>query len=175
MAEKKEESAASEKIYTVPLRKEWRPAQRIERTKKSVSAVREFVARHTHAGDIKISEKLNSVLWARGAKKPPRKIRVKVNLIEEMASVRLPEEISLDEEKKRFLEEREKKKKAKEKEAEGGAAAPPEGAKAQEGAKEERPAGGKPEEKKEAGPEEKPEEPKPEAEKAGGKSEEKKS
>jgi large subunit ribosomal protein L31e len=163
MAEKKTETAV-EKIYTIPLRKHWRPGPRISRTKKSVSAVKEFVARHTRSGDIRISEKVNSLLWKGGAKKPLHKIRVKVNLIEGRASVRLPEEITLEEEKKKFLEEREKKKaeeKAAAAEKKGAETAPPaaeekpkEGAKEEAaGPKEERPPEDKGEEKE--GPSEK--------------------
>ena len=111
MADKKQETAATEKIYTIPLRKSWIAAGRVQRTNKTVRAVRQYVEKHTRASEIKISEKVNSALWAGGAKNALHTIRVKVNLIEDTASVRMPDEISLEDEKKQFLE-REKAKKA---------------------------------------------------------------
>ena len=129
MAEKKPET--TEKIYIIPLRRVWVDVPRVTKTRRSVSAVRDYVAKHTHASEVKISEKLNRTLWAGGAKKPLSKIRVKVVITEGAADVRLPEEITLEEEKKKFLE------KAKEKKA--GKAGKEDAAKAEE-KKEEAPA-----------------------------------
>ncbi|UCD03317.1 MAG: 60S ribosomal protein L31 [Candidatus Aenigmatarchaeota archaeon] len=114
MADKKA-PAGEEKIFTIPLRRRWTHVTRIAKTKRSVSAVREYITRHSHAKDIKISQMLNDTLWARGAKNPLKSIKVKVNVVEGIANARLPEEITLEEEKKKFLE---KKGKDKEKEAE---------------------------------------------------------
>ncbi len=163
MADKKQEAVATEKVYTIPLRKEWLPEGRVQRTNKSVRSVRMFVERHTHASDIKISEKLNSALWAGGAKNALHTIRVKVNLIEDTASVRLPEEISLEEEKKQFLEREKSKKEEETKKAQEAMAQAQMAANAQkqaeeaEAQKEEKPAEEeKPEEKKAEEKKEKP-------------------
>ncbi len=156
MADKKKDAVSVEKVYTIPLRSAWKGATRVKKTKRSVSAVRQFVEKHTKAEDVKISEKLNSALWVSGAKKPLHKVMVKVNVSEGKASVRLPEEITLEEEKKRFLEEKKKKKapeaeepKAEEKKEEAPAEKPEEKA---EPAKEE----AKPAEEKEEKPVEEP-------------------
>jgi ribosomal protein L31E len=123
MADKKA-PAAEEKIFTIPLRKAFTPASRIERTKKSVSAVKGYIRRHAHAPEVKVSEKLNDMLWASGAKKPLHSVKVKVSVSEGVADARLPEEITLEEEKKKFLEKETKKaeEKAKERLPDEGAA-----------------------------------------------------
>ena len=109
MAEKKAKSVSVEKIYTIPLRKAYIKSPRIEKTKKSVKAVKTYVIKHTKIPNVKISEKLNSTLWSSGAKKPLHTIRVKVTITDDVASVRLPEEITFEEEKKKFLEKKDKK------------------------------------------------------------------
>lgn len=111
MADKKA-PVTEEKIYNIPLRKAFTPASRIEKTKKSVAAVRKYITRHTHASEVKISTNLNDMLWASGAKKPLKSITVKVNLVDGIANVRLPEEITLEEEKRKFKEDKDKKKEA---------------------------------------------------------------
>ncbi len=150
MAEKKS-APSEEKIFTIPLRRVWIKAARVGKTKKSVSAVKEYVRKHTHASEVRMSQKLNETLWAGGAKKPLHTIRVKVSVSEGVADTKLPEEITLEDEKKKFLEKgkKEAEKKAKEQlKGEGGEKAPEE--------KEE-------EQKPEDKPEEKPKgEPKPE-------------
>jgi ribosomal protein L31E len=94
-------------VYTIPLRSAWVNTRRIARTNKSVSTVRRFIERHMHAKTVKISAKVNEALWSSGAKKPPGKIRIKAILDEEgIASVKMPGEITLEEEKKKFLDKK---------------------------------------------------------------------
>ncbi|MBN1896725.1 MAG: 60S ribosomal protein L31 [Candidatus Aenigmarchaeota archaeon] len=109
MAEKKAKMSTDEKIYNIPLRSSYKSGTRIERTKKSVKAVKEYVTKHTHTPEVRISEKLNTTLWSGGAKKPLHKITVKVTISEGTASVRLPDEITLAEEKKKFLDKKDEK------------------------------------------------------------------
>ena len=40
--------------------------------------LRDFVRRHMKAEDIQISNEVNEELWARGIKKPPRQIKVRL-------------------------------------------------------------------------------------------------
>lgn len=104
MAKDKKPEITSEHVFTIPLRSEWSKARRIMRTKRSVSSVRLFIIKNTRAKSVKISTKLNETLWTGGAKNPPSKIRVKASVDSEgLASVKLPEEITLEEEKKKFL------------------------------------------------------------------------
>lgn len=72
MAEIKE----NEKIFTIPLRKAYKKAKE-QRTPYAARLVRDFLKNHTKATTVKLGPKLNQTLWARGIKKPPRKIRVK--------------------------------------------------------------------------------------------------
>jgi large subunit ribosomal protein L31e len=107
MAKKKKKEIRAERVFTIPLRSSFVGTGRITRTNKSVNAVRNFVARHLHSTDVKISQKLNQALWVGGAKNPPGKIRVKASVDSEgLASVKLPGEITLEEEKKKFLEKK---------------------------------------------------------------------
>ncbi len=81
-----------ERIYVIPLRRVWVETPRVRRANKSVSTVKEFIARHMHADEVKISEGVNRMLWAKGAKKPPAKIRVRARLDGAKATVTLPDE-----------------------------------------------------------------------------------
>jgi len=114
---KKQPDVLEERIMTVPLRSEWIETRRVMRSKKAVNAVKNFVKRHMKAKDVKISGKLNEAIWKSGAKKPPARIRVKATIDSAgLALVRLPEEITLEEEKKKFLgKSKEEKMEAREK------------------------------------------------------------
>lgn len=83
-----------ELVYTIPLRDSYR-APLTKRAKVAVRVLREFVARHTKAQLIKVSPQVNELIWSRGIKRPPRRVRVKVELYEEegvkVAEVKLPE------------------------------------------------------------------------------------
>jgi len=74
-----------ERIYTVPLGKAY-DVVRNRRTRRAVKLLREFAGKHMKAEEVLISNALNSYLWERGIKKPPR--RVKVRLIKEDGTVR---------------------------------------------------------------------------------------
>ncbi len=74
-----------ERIYTVPLGKAY-DVVRAKRTRRAVKLLREFAGKHMKAEEVLISNALNSYLWERGIKKPPRK--VKVRLIKEDGTVR---------------------------------------------------------------------------------------
>jgi len=65
-----------ERQYTIPLRvvlgvPRWRRAAR------AIRFVRAFIARHMKAEEVKIDPKVSEYVWSRGAKKPPRKVKVK--------------------------------------------------------------------------------------------------
>lgn len=82
----------SERVYTIPIRREWVKQRRIHRAPRAVNFVREFLIRHTKADDVKISQLVNEALWDHGVKKPPGKIKVKVEVKDNVAFARLPEE-----------------------------------------------------------------------------------
>jgi len=66
-----------ERIYVVPLSRA-KEAPRYARSKKAISVLREFVRKHMKSEKIVIDPKLNEIIWKRGARKPPSRIRVKV-------------------------------------------------------------------------------------------------
>lgn len=69
-----------ERIYVVPLWRSWISGRGYRRAKKAMNYLRRFISRHMHNVDIKISPKVNELVWSRGIRNPPRKIKVKVVL-----------------------------------------------------------------------------------------------
>ncbi len=69
-----------ERIYIIPLWRSWISGRGYRRAKKAIRYLRRFVARHMRNDDIKISPKVNELVWRRGIRNPPRKIKVKVVL-----------------------------------------------------------------------------------------------
>ncbi|MBW2977288.1 50S ribosomal protein L31e [Candidatus Woesearchaeota archaeon] len=79
MAKKKEEKKAEivlERVYTVPLRREWLKAPKYKRAAKAVRGLREFLMKHMKAMDVKIGKYLNEAIWGRGMKNPLHKVKV---------------------------------------------------------------------------------------------------
>ncbi len=74
--EEEELEIVEEKFYDLNLRRIW-TAPREKRTPRAVRFLRAYVARRMKTDDVAISEEANSMLWARGISKPPRKIRVR--------------------------------------------------------------------------------------------------
>ena len=68
----------TERIYTIPLR-DVKKAPRWKRSKRAVTEVRKYLARHMKADpeEVKLDSSLNEAIWSRGSQKPPSKIRVK--------------------------------------------------------------------------------------------------
>ncbi len=107
---KKETSVSEERIYVIPIRREWLKVPRNQRGKRAVNAIRNFLSRHMHSDDIRLSQKLNERIWKSGIKKPPSKVKVKVSVKDGMVTARLPEEIEITKgEKKGKLEGLKKK------------------------------------------------------------------
>ncbi|MCI0497497.1 MAG: 50S ribosomal protein L31e [Thermoplasmata archaeon] len=85
-----------ERIYTIPLR-DARSGGRWKRAPRSMSVIRSFVARHMKVEEdsVWIDDRINEFVWARGAQKSPRNVRVKVTKFVEdggYVEVTLPEE-----------------------------------------------------------------------------------
>jgi large subunit ribosomal protein L31e len=69
------EEGVEERVYTINLGKvTLAPDNR--RAKRAVNMIREFAIRHMKSEEVKIDEELNEVIWSRGIRSPPRKIRV---------------------------------------------------------------------------------------------------
>jgi len=67
--------ATLERVYVIPLRDAYE-ASRTRRAKRAINIIRRFAQRHMKGEVVKISQGVNKLIWARGAEKPPRRIRV---------------------------------------------------------------------------------------------------
>jgi ribosomal protein L31E len=83
MAEKSGDKGAptDERLFTVPLRKEWLKVPMNKRARRSAKTIKSHLSRHMKVPEtaIRISGELNKALWIRGAGKPPGKIRLKAS------------------------------------------------------------------------------------------------
>lgn len=68
---------AEERIYTIPLRREFLKAPKYKRSKRAISAIRNFLIRHMKAEEVKIGKYLNLEIFKHGRKNPPPRIKVK--------------------------------------------------------------------------------------------------
>jgi len=68
------------RVYSIPLRKEFRKVPRYKRAKKAVFAVKTFLAKHMKSdiAQVKIGKFLNLKLWKNGIKNPPAKVAIHV-------------------------------------------------------------------------------------------------
>ena len=77
MADKKE-TKTLERIYNVPLRKEFQKAPNWKRTGKAVVALREFIAKNMKSDNVKLGKEVNDALWQNGIRNPPHHLKVTV-------------------------------------------------------------------------------------------------
>ena len=75
---KKENKTVVERTYNVPLRKEYQKVPRWQRTKKAVTALRQFLSKHMKSDDVKISKELNQKVWQHGIRNPPHHVKITV-------------------------------------------------------------------------------------------------
>ena len=66
-----------ERVYTINLGKVLLSPNN-QRAKRAINMIREFAIRHMKSEDVKIEEDVSHLVWARGIRHPPRKIRVKL-------------------------------------------------------------------------------------------------
>jgi len=103
---------AEEKLFTIPLRREWIRVPRWRRTKRAVDAVRAFVTRFAKAKEVKIGRWLNLEIWGNGAKSPPSRVVVKITKDKDIARVelaKLPPKAAREAEKLKSKEAKKKK------------------------------------------------------------------
>jgi len=73
------EEKVLERTYTVPLRKEYLKAPNWKRTPKAVIALKQFLAKHMKAKEIRLGKEVNDLIWKNGIRNPPHKIKVNVS------------------------------------------------------------------------------------------------
>ena len=66
-----------ERVYTIPLGKVLL-SQSQHRAVRAINMIREFARKHMKTEQIKIDEEVAHLIWARGVRSPPRKIRVRM-------------------------------------------------------------------------------------------------
>jgi len=71
-----------EREYTIPLRTQWIKVPRYKRANKAVRTIKEFLAKHMKVENrdlnkVKVDKLLNEMVWTKGIKHPPTKIKVK--------------------------------------------------------------------------------------------------
>jgi large subunit ribosomal protein L31e len=67
-----------ERTYIIPLRRQVVKSPKYKRAKKAVNTVRIFLSKHMKSDDVKIGNVLNNLLWERGIKNPPGKVKITV-------------------------------------------------------------------------------------------------
>lgn len=68
---------AEEKIYTIPLRREWLKVPIYKRSRKSITATKQFLLRHLKK-EVKIGPYLNEYIWKQGNRHPPARVKVRI-------------------------------------------------------------------------------------------------
>lgn len=73
-----------ERIITVPLR-DATQAPRTERADAAMSIVRSHLAKHFSVDEtaVRLDPSINEVIWSRGRRKPPRRIRIRAARFQE--------------------------------------------------------------------------------------------
>ena len=80
------------RTYMVPLRNAFE-APPYRRAKVAIRIIKEFTIRHMKASKVKIKVDVSELIWARGIRKPPRRIKLEMERDEDgLVSVRLPPE-----------------------------------------------------------------------------------
>jgi large subunit ribosomal protein L31e len=67
-----------ERTYNIPLRKEYQKVPRWKRSKKAVTALKQFLQKHMKSEDVKLSKEINEKVWQHGIKNPPHHVKVTV-------------------------------------------------------------------------------------------------
>jgi len=78
MAKKEEKTAKVilERVYTIPLRREFLKVAKYRRSKKAATAARMFLERHMKSEQVKLGKFLNLEIWKHGIKNPPHHVKV---------------------------------------------------------------------------------------------------
>ena len=71
-----------ERVYTVNLGKVLLSPDN-QRAKRAINMIKEFARHHMKIEQVKLEEDVSHLIWSRGIKHPPRKIRVRMTKMEE--------------------------------------------------------------------------------------------
>lgn len=96
-------------VYTINLSKAWLTPQ-YRRTDRVINMIKEFAKRHMKNENIKIDQELNREIWKKGKTNPPRKVRVRMSLDDNVVLVSSYQESIKEHEIKEEEKEEEEKK-----------------------------------------------------------------
>lgn len=65
-----------QRVYNVPLRREFSKVAKYKRAKRAVGALKTFITKHMKAEKVLIGKFANEKIWERGIKNPPHHIKV---------------------------------------------------------------------------------------------------
>lgn len=65
-----------ERLYNVPLRKQWLKVPRHRRANKAVKALKTFLSKHMKSDEIRLGMHVNEYIWSKGIKNPPHHVKV---------------------------------------------------------------------------------------------------
>lgn len=68
---------AEEKIYTIPLRREWQKVPIYKRSRKAITATKQFLFRHLKK-EVSIGPYLNQYIWKQGNRHPPARVKIRI-------------------------------------------------------------------------------------------------
>ena len=71
-----------ERVYTIPLGKV-KISQSQHRAVRAINMIKEFARHHMKVETIKIDEELGQLIWSRGVRSPPRKVKVRMSKTDE--------------------------------------------------------------------------------------------
>ena len=71
-----------EHVYIIPLR-DVKRTPRWKRANTAIKDIRSYIEKHMKSEDVKIDKSINEHVWARGAQKPPSKVRVRAMKFED--------------------------------------------------------------------------------------------
>ena len=94
-----------ERVYTINLGKVLLSPDN-QRAKRAINMVKEFARHHMKTEEIKIDETLSHLIWKRGIRSPPRKIRVSMTKTDEGFVLVSPYEEEIEEKTKSKQEQK---------------------------------------------------------------------
>lgn len=66
-----------ERIYTIPLRRDFVKVPKYYRAKRAMSYIKKYIQKHMKYDDVRVGPVLNEYVWERGITNPPGKVTVK--------------------------------------------------------------------------------------------------
>jgi len=101
-------SQEDERVYTINLGKVLLSPDN-QRAKRAINMIKEFTRRHMKTEEVKLEEDVSHLVWSRGIRRPPRKIRVRMTKTDEgyiLISKYEGEEVSTEKDEKKTKPEK---------------------------------------------------------------------